>query len=72
MRKIKSINSNSLTTIFTFWRFGKQDISQEIPLCPKCNCPMILREPRRGPNKGKKFYGCSNYPGCKETIRILV
>ncbi|GAA0179112.1 hypothetical protein SH2C18_20440 [Clostridium sediminicola] len=23
---------------------------------------MVLRETRRGPNKGKKFYECSNYP----------
>ncbi|TFB08185.1 RecQ family ATP-dependent DNA helicase [Candidatus Atribacteria bacterium MT.SAG.1] len=38
--------------------------------CPKCGAPMILRTAKRGPNAGGKFYGCSNYPRCKETIPI--
>ena len=38
--------------------------------CPKCGSPMILRIARRGPNAGGKFYGCSNYPRCKETLPI--
>ena len=38
--------------------------------CPKCGSPMILRTAKRGPNAGKKFYGCSRYPKCKETIPI--
>jgi ATP-dependent DNA helicase RecQ len=38
--------------------------------CPKCGAPMILRTARRGPNAGGKFYGCSNYPRCKETLPI--
>jgi len=31
---------------------------------------MVIRTARRGPNAGGKFYGCSNYPRCKETIPI--
>jgi len=38
--------------------------------CPKCGSPMILRTAKRGPNAGKKFYGCSRYPKCKETIPV--
>ena len=34
---------------------------------PICGAPMVLRTARRGPNAGKQFYGCSRYPGCKET-----
>jgi len=43
--------------------------AQEI-VCPKCGSQMILREAKRGENVGKKFYGCTNYPKCKEIIEI--
>jgi len=36
--------------------------------CPKCGSLMILRTAKRGPNAGRKFYGCSRYPKCKATI----
>jgi restriction system protein len=36
--------------------------------CPKCGSPMVLREARKGPHAGEKFYGCSKYPGCKGVI----
>ncbi|MFZ5986804.1 MAG: DUF2726 domain-containing protein [Bacillota bacterium] len=51
--------------------------SQEIPiiqnddetvLCPKCSIPMVLRKAAKGQNAGKEFYGCVNYPNCKEVI----
>jgi hypothetical protein len=31
---------------------------------------MILRTTSRGPNAGKQFYGCPNYPSCRETLPI--
>ena len=34
------------------------------PLCPKCGSEMILRTAKSGTNKGKQFWGCSNYPRC--------
>jgi hypothetical protein len=37
-----------------------------IPLCPKCGIPMVLRTVSQGEHKGKQFYGCSNYPRCRE------
>jgi restriction system protein len=37
------------------------------PNCPRCNTPMIMREARRGPNLGEKFWGCVNYPKCRGT-----
>jgi len=40
----------------------------EPPLCPKCGVPMVLREAKKGPHKGEKFYGCVNYPRWKEMI----
>ncbi|NPV10469.1 MAG: DUF559 domain-containing protein [Ignavibacteria bacterium] len=36
--------------------------------CPKCGSLMVLRTAKRGPNAGGKFYGCSRYPNCKETV----
>ena len=33
-----------------------------MPKCDKCGKPMILREGKDG-----HFYGCSNYPDCKNT-----
>ncbi len=38
----------------------------EVPICPKCGIPMVLRTASQGEHKGKQFWGCSNYPRCKE------
>jgi len=36
------------------------------PLCPKCGIPMVVRTVGQGEHKGKQFYGCKNYPRCRE------
>lgn len=38
------------------------------PLCPTCGAPTALRKPP-GDAKWQPFYGCTNYPNCKGTIR---
>ena len=38
-----------------------------VPLCPKCGIPMIVRTITKGEHKGKQFYGCSNFPNCRQT-----
>jgi len=38
-----------------------------IPLCPKCGVPMVLRTASRGERQGQQFYGCPNFPKCRET-----
>lgn len=35
------------------------------PYCPRCGTPMVRRSGRYGP-----FWGCSNYPGCRATIKM--
>jgi len=43
-------------------------VSEDIicaPLCPKCGIPLVIRSSSRG-----KFYGCPNYPKCRQTIRL--
>lgn len=36
------------------------------PLCPRCGIPMVVRTVAQGDHKGKQFYGCANYPRCRE------
>lgn len=36
------------------------------PLCPKCGDPMVLRTASKGKQAGRQFYGCRNYPRCRE------
>lgn len=43
-----------------------------VPLCPKCNIPMVLRTVTQGEHKGKQFYGCINYPRCREVLPVSV
>ena len=35
------------------------------PLCPKCGIPLVIRSSSRG-----KFYGCPNYPKCRQKMRL--
>jgi len=37
-----------------------------IPLCPKCEIPMWVRNGQRG-----KFYGCRNFPKCFQKAKIV-
>lgn len=37
-----------------------------MPRCDKCGKPMLLREGKYG-----QFYGCSNYPDCKNIIQYI-
>ncbi len=46
---------------------SEKKVSQEkseIPSCPKCGKPMILRQNGK---KGDFFWGCSTYPRCRGT-----
>jgi hypothetical protein len=40
------------------------------PLCRKCWVPMVVRTAARGARQGEQFYGCPNYPKCRETLPI--
>jgi restriction system protein len=35
------------------------------PTCPSCDKKMVKRKPKRG---GEEFWGCRNYPRCKQTF----
>lgn len=42
----------------------------EVPFCPKCRTPMTRRTARKGRQKGDDFWGCKNYPNCRECLPI--
>ena len=42
----------------------------EIPKCPKCGASMQMRQARRGPYRGKYFFGCSQFPICHGIVNI--
>lgn len=42
----------------------------EPPRCPRCGVTMVLRTAKRGSQKGRLFYGCPNYPLCREIVNV--
>jgi hypothetical protein len=43
---------------------------QQAPFCPKCGVRMVLRTAKNGNHAGRQFYGCPNYPRCREVAAI--
>lgn len=41
-----------------------------MPVCPKCGAAMVLRTAKQGDSAGKQFYGCPNYPKCREIVPV--
>ena len=39
-------------------------------VCPACGGNLVIRQVKDGYNKGRQFYGCSNYPKCRYTKNI--
>ena len=44
--------------------------ARPVPYCPECGAMMVLRRPKRG-RAWEPFWGCSRYPNCFGTRRIL-
>lgn len=49
----------------------KVDWEQKIIKCSKCWGNMILRKATKWKNKWKEFYGCENFPKCRNIIDII-
>ena len=45
-------------------------LSNIIKKCPRCGSPLALRTAKKGPNAGKQFYGCNNFPKCRYTEQL--
>ena len=41
---------------------------QGTPLCPKCGVQMVIRTAKKGNQRGEEFWGCRNYPKCREIV----
>lgn len=37
--------------------------------CPRCGRKMVLRTARRGPNEGRRFWGCEGFPQCRAVVK---
>jgi restriction system protein len=64
LRLVRDVQTTSRITI------SSDEPDHLTPNCPKCNTPMVMREARRGPNAGEKFWGCKNYLNCRGIRRI--
>jgi len=42
--------------------------SEIAPICPRCSGLMMKRTAKGGENAGKEFWGCSNFPRCREIV----
>jgi restriction system protein len=42
-----------------------------IPVCPRCRVPMVRREPRAGRDTWQPFWGCRNYPRCRQKAKFV-
>jgi restriction system protein len=40
------------------------------PVCPACKSSMVLRTAKRGNRVGSSFWGCAQYPKCRQTVAI--
>jgi len=41
------------------------------PTCPNCNQRMVSRTATKGKSAGSSFWGCANYPRCKQTFKMV-
>ena len=40
------------------------------PVCPSCKSTMVLRTAKRGSRAGSSFWGCAQFPKCRQTVTI--
>jgi restriction system protein len=40
------------------------------PICPRCGIAMVGRTAKKGLNAGQPFWGCKNFPNCREIVPI--
>jgi restriction system protein len=44
--------------------------SAAAPTCPRCGSTMIARQSKRGAHVGKRFWGCTRFPGCRAVLEM--
>lgn len=61
----KHTSESTLTTSDHVRSLGERHSSTTV--CPRCGGGLTLKEAKKGPKAGSKFYGCGNYPRCRFT-----
>lgn len=51
-------------------RHQRRAANHTVPVCDKCGARMVLRTGQSGTRKGQKFWGCSNFPVCRNTKNV--
>lgn len=46
------------------------ELADQPPSCPICGKAMVVRTAKSGKNAGNRFWGCSDYPGCKGVVKL--
>ncbi|WP_264877414.1 NERD domain-containing protein [Vibrio agarivorans] len=46
------------------------EAKEAVKLCSRCGSEMVVRETKRGENKGNQFWGCSAFPKCRSVERF--
>jgi restriction system protein len=78
-KPIKLVDSAALLDLLSLRQGERSDVASPTlnknttllpPMCPKCGHPMVARTAKRGLHSGNQFYGCSQFPECKETFNI--
>ena len=49
-------------------RVAANSSANRTPMCPTCRTPMVMRTAKRGTNVGSSFWGCAQYPKCRQTL----
>ncbi|WP_422414111.1 MULTISPECIES: restriction endonuclease [unclassified Endozoicomonas] len=61
--KLPQETQDSLTKAALSWDY-------KTPTCPSCDIKMVLRTSKKGGNVGSQFWGCSNFPRCRQNLRV--
>jgi restriction system protein len=79
-KPIQLVGANALLCLLrgvqTSGKMAKSKARSETPneatlACPQCQSEMVLREAKRGPNAGSKFWGCTRYSACCRGTRPI-
>ncbi len=57
-----------LASVRTVGETTEEIVPVAVPSCPKCSVPMVERKATKGSNAGRTFYGCPNFPRCRQVV----
>ncbi len=70
IEKIVEVNEEVQPSSVVVEPITTEDINKTIT-CSRCGSDMILRVAKKGDKIGDEFYGCSRFPKCRNTMKII-